>query len=242
MKNQQSPIIFLPHGGGSLPLLGDTNHQEMIKFMHEISPSLAIPASILIISAHWEEEIVTITSGNNPSLIYDYYGFPEESYQLEYPAPGEPVVAKKISDLLRENGIESKLSDQRGFDHGLFVPLKILFPEANIPCVQLSLLNNLDPESHLKIGKALSKLSSENTLIIGSGLSFHNMWSLMSLQNSLDHKNEEFEMWLIDACTNQNYAPNVREQKLIKWTEAPFLRYCQPREEDLLPLHVCAGE
>ena len=143
---------------------------------------------------------------------------------------------------MRENGIESKLSDQRGFDHGLFVPLKILFPEANIPCVQLSLLNNLDPESHLKIGKELSKLSSENTLIIGSGLSFHNMWSLMSLQNSLDHKNEEFQMWLIEACTNQNYAPNVREQKLIKWTEAPFSRYCQPREEDLLPLHVCAGE
>lgn len=241
MKNQHSPILFLPHGGGPLPLLGDTNHQEMIKFMHEIIPSLGIPASILIISAHWEEELVTITSGNNPSLIYDYYGFPEESYQLEYPAPGEPVLAHKISDLLRENGIESKLSDQRGFDHGVFVPLKILFPEANIPCVQLSLLNNLDPESHLKIGKALSKLSSENTLIIGSGLSFHNMQSLMSLQNSLDHKNEEFEMWLIDACTNQNYAPNVREQKLIKWAEAPFARYCQPREEHLLPLHVCAG-
>ena len=96
MKNQQSPILFLPHGGGPLPLLGDTNHQEMIKFMHEISPSLGITASILIISAHWEEEIVTITSGNNPSLIYDYYGFPEESYQLEYPAPGEPVVAKNF--------------------------------------------------------------------------------------------------------------------------------------------------
>ena len=131
---------------------------------------------------------------------------------------------------MRENGIESKLSDQRGFDHGLFVRLRILFPEANIPCVQLSLLNNLDPESHLKIGKALSKLSSENTLIIGSGLSFHNMQSLMSLENSLDHKNEEFEMWLIDACTNQNYDPNVNEQKLIKWTEAPFQGIvCQER-------------
>ena len=122
----------------------------------------------------------------------------------------------KISDLLKENGIKSKLSDKRVFDHGVFVPLKILFSEANIPCVKLSLLNNLDQESHLKIGKALSKLSSENSLIIGSGLSFHNMQSLMSLQNYPDHKNEKFDMWLINACTNRNYTPNVREQKIIK--------------------------
>jgi 4,5-DOPA dioxygenase extradiol len=209
--------------------------------MYKFIPRLGVPESILIISAHWEEGVVTITSRYNPSLIYDYYGFPEESYQLEYPAPGEPVLVNKISDLLRKNGIESKLSDKRGFDHGVFVPLKILFPEENIPCVQLSFLNNLDPESHLKIGKASSKLRTENTLINGSGLSFHNMQSLMSLQNSLDHKNEKFETWLIDACTNQNYAPNVREKKLIKWTEATFARDCQPREEHLLPLHVCAG-
>ncbi len=241
MKNQHSPVLFLPHGGGPLPLLEDENHREMLKFFHEIIPKLGVPAAIIIISAHWEEEIVTITSGENPSLIYDYYGFPDEAYTVEYPAAGDPVLAQKIANLLRENGIESKLSDQRGFDHGVFVPLKILFPQANIPCVQLSLLNNLDPESHLKIGKALSKLRSEKTLIIGSGLSFHNMQSLMSQQNSLDQKNEEFEMWLIDACTNLNYASSVREQKLIKWSEAPFARYCQPREEHLLPLHVCVG-
>ena len=241
MKKQLSPVLFLPHGGGPLPLLGDVNHQEMLKFMQEIIPSLGTPESILIISAHWEEELVTITSGKNPSLIYDYYGFPEESYQLKYPAPGDPVLAHKIANLLQENGIESKLSEQRGFDHGVFVPLKILFPEANIPCVQLSLLNNLDPESHLKIGKALSKLRSENTLIIGSGLSFHNMQSLMAQGNSIDQKNEEFELWLNDTCTNGNYSTSVREQKLIKWSEAPFARYCQPREEHLLPLHFCAG-
>jgi 4,5-DOPA dioxygenase extradiol len=156
----------LTHGGRNLPLLGDTNHQEMIKFMYKSIPRLGVPESILIISAHWEEGVVTITSRYNPSLIYDYYGFPEESYQLEYPAPGEPVLVNKISDLLRKNGFESKLSDKRGFDHGIFVPLKILFPEENIPCVQLSFLNNLDPESHLKIGKALSKLRTENTLTL----------------------------------------------------------------------------
>ena len=241
MKNQLSPVLFLPHGGGPLPLFGDVNHQEMLKFLQEIIPKLGTPESILIISAHWEEEIVTITSGKNPSLIYDYYGFPDEAYEVEYPAAGEPELAQDIANLLRDNGIESKMSDQRGFDHGAFVPLKIMFPEANIPCVQLSLLNNLDPESHLKIGKALSQLRSENTLIIGSGLSFHNMQAFMSQENSLDHKNEEFEMWLNDVCTNQNYTQTVREQKLTKWSEAPFARYCQPREEHLLPLHVCAG-
>ena len=176
-----------------------------------------------------------------PSLIYDYYGFPEETYQIEYPAPGDPVLANKIYKLFQDSGIEAKLDEQRGFDHGMFVPLKIMFPEAEIPCVQLSLINNLDPESHFKLGKALSKLRKENMLIIGSGFTFHNMQALMSQNSGVDFKNEEFEQWLIDTCTNPNYSPSLQEQKLIEWSEAPFASYCQPREEHLLPLHVCAG-
>ena len=123
----------------------------------------------------------------------------------------------------------------------MFVPLKIMFPEAEIPCVQLSLINNLDPESHFKLGKALSKLRKENMLILGSGFTFHNMQALMSQNSGVDFKNEELEQWLIDTCTNPNYSPSLQEQKLIEWSEAPFARYCQPREEHLLPLHVCAG-
>ena len=240
-SNQLCPVLFIPHGGGPLPLLGDESHLALVSFLKEITLSLPLPSSILIISAHWEEDKVTITNGKRPSLIYDYYGFPKEMYQIEYPAPGDPVLANKIYKLFQDSGIEAKLDEQRGFDHGMFVPLKIMFPEAEIPCVQLSLINNLDPESHFKLGKALSKLRKENVLIIGSGFTFHNMQALMSQNSGVDFKNEEFEQWLIDTCTNPNYSPSLQEQKLIEWSEAPFARYCQPREEHLLPLHVCAG-
>ncbi|MBS1254697.1 MAG: 4,5-DOPA dioxygenase extradiol [Deltaproteobacteria bacterium] len=240
-SNQLCPVLFIPHGGGPLPLLGDQNHQTMVSFLKEIAPTLGTPSTILIISAHWEEEIVSITSAKRPSLIYDYYGFPEESYAIEYPAAGDPELAEKIYWLLRDDGIEAKLDDSRGFDHGVFVPLKIMFPEANIPCVQLSLLNSLSAESHLQIGKALSELRHENMLVIGSGFSFHNMKALMSQSKSGDNKNEEFERWLIDTCTNPYLLPTERDTRLIEWTNAPFARYCHPREEHLLPLHVCMG-
>ncbi|MDI1231730.1 MAG: class III extradiol ring-cleavage dioxygenase [Methylobacter sp.] len=150
-----SPVLFIPHGAGPLPLLGDKGHQELIDFLKEIVPSLGTPSAILVISAHWEADKATITSGSHPSLLYDYYGFPVEAYEIEYPALGDPVLAEKIFHLLQQSGIEARLDDQRGFDHGLYVPLKIMFPDATVPCVQLSLINDLEPEAHIKLGKAL---------------------------------------------------------------------------------------
>jgi len=147
MINQENgpsgSVIFISHGGGPLPLLGDEAHQEMVDSLKNLATILAKPSAIIVISAHWEENKPTITSGTNPSLIYDYYGFPKESYEIQYPAPGEPRLAHKMFDLLNKRGIETLLDEQRGFDHGVFVPLKIMFPEADIPCVQLSLVNNL---------------------------------------------------------------------------------------------------
>lgn len=236
-----STVLFIPHGGGPLPLLGDKKHQKMVDFLKRISPTLGNPSTILVISAHWEEDKVTITSGEAPSLIYDYSGFPDEAYDIKYPAPGNPVLARKIFHLLVDNGIEARLDNNRGFDHGLFVPLKIMFPAANIPCVQLSLLTSLDPKAHIQMGKVLSELRNENILIIGSGLSFHNMKAFFQTMSAPDEKNEKFENWLIDTCTNSKITADVREEKLEAWTEAPFARYCHPREEHLLPLHVCYG-
>jgi len=242
MNNKLSNVLFIPHGGGPLPLLGDENHQEMVSFLKEISSGLGRPSAILVISAHWEENIVTITSGISPSLYYDYSGFPDESYGIKYPALGSPVLARKIRNLLQDNRIAARLDNNRGFDHGLFVPLKIMFPDANIPCVQLSLLNNLDPKAHIQIGKALSELRNENVLIVGSGFSFHNMEAFFSQTlGAPDEKNEAFEHWLIDTCTNNVITANEREQKLTAWADAPFARYCHPREEHLLPLLVCYG-
>ena len=234
-------VLFIPHGGGPLPLLGDKRHQELIDFLKDIAPSLGKPSTILVISAHWEEGSATITSGETPALIYDYAGFPDEAYKIKYPALGNPQLAEKIFNLLQNNGVEANLDNNRGFDHGLFIPLKIMFPDASIPCVQLSLLNSLNPEKHICIGKALSELRNENLLIIGSGFSFHNMSAFFQPKDELDEKNEEFEHWLINTCTNNNIPENERQRKLEQWFEAPFARYCHPREEHLLPLHVCYG-
>lgn len=237
-----SPVLFIPHGGGPLPLLGDRHHESMVRFLQEITPEFGKPSSILVISAHWEENTATITSGDSPSLIYDYYGFPDESYEIQYPAPGAPGLADKIHDLLTESNIESTMNDQRGFDHGLFVPLKLMYPLANIPCVQLSLLKSLDPEEHIRIGRALSALRNENILILGSGFSFHNLRAMMTGQSGQnDEKNEAFERWLVETCTDIKMNESERTERLSEWEQAPFARYCHPREEHLLPLHVCYG-
>ena len=148
--------------------------------LKNIKPKINKPSSIIIISAHWEENEVKMTSGEKPSLTYDYYGFPEETYKISYPVPGNPELADKIKNLLNAKHINSKLDTERGFDHGVFIPLKIMYPEASIPCVQISLLNNLDPKKHIEIGKALTSLMNENVLILGSGMSFHNLKIFLS--------------------------------------------------------------
>lgn len=238
----RSPVLYIPHGGGPLPLLGDKGHQELVRFLENIPGDFDTPDAILVISAHWEESKPTITSGQSPSLIYDYYGFPEESYDIQYPAPGSPELAGKIHSLLTENKIDATLDDERGFDHGLFVPLKIMYPSATIPCVQLSLVNNLDADLHITIGKALSPLRDENILILGSGFSFHNLRAMLRpTQEHDDTQNMEFENWLIKTCTDSSLDENGRANNLIHWEQAPFARYCHPREEHLLPLHVCYG-
>lgn len=238
-----APILYIPHGGGPLPLLGDESHQDMVNFLHTIPSKLGNPSAILVISAHWEGEVAIITAGANPPLIYDYYGFPEEAYRITYPLLGESELAKKIYTLLQKHGIKAKLDGTRGFDHGVFVPLKIMYPDASIPCVQLSLLNNLDPAAHIRIGNALAKLRSENILILGSGFSFHNLPAFFSDHNpnESDPQNEAFQDWLIDTCSGKTLTQRDREERLIQWERAPYARYCHPREEHLLPLHVCFG-
>lgn len=241
MKNKHR-VLFLSHGGGPLPLLGDEGHQEMVDCLKEVAAKINKPSAIIVVSAHWEENIATITSGENPPLIYDYYGFPEESYHIKYPCPGEPLLASRIYNVLENAGIASKLDDQRGFDHGLFVPLKIMYPDADIPCVQLSLVNSLNPADHLDIGKALQNLNDENILVIGSGFSFHNMKEFFSPETSESKMmNESFESWLLETVCSPEIDEEESTQRLINWTKAPAARFCHPREEHLLPLHVCYG-
>jgi len=238
----RSRVLFLSHGGGPLPLLGDEGHREMVAVLKSISAKIARPSVMLVISAHWEEEAPTVTHRVKPPLLYDYYGFPEESYKIKYPAPGDPKLAEDAFSLLNEHGFNSVLDEKRGFDHGMFVPLKIMYPEANIPCVQVSLIKGLDSLEHIKLGEALGGLKEEGLLVIGSGFSFHNMRAFFASPSKESQlKNESFEKWLVETCTNRAISESERTQRLEYWESAPFARYCHPREEHLLPLHVCYG-
>jgi aromatic ring-opening dioxygenase catalytic subunit (LigB family) len=213
----------------------------MVDFMTQLPIRLEKPDLILVVSAHWEESAVTLLGAQNPAMFYDYYGFPSQAYEITYPAPGNPEVAHKIAGLLEQNHISARIEPQRGYDHGLFIPLKLMYPQADIPCLQLSLLRGLDPGAHVALGKALRGLTGENILVIGSGFSFHNLrafsWQGMG---EADPANDAFQDWLIEVCTGP-LTQSEREQRLIDWESAPSARYCHPREEHLLPLHVCQG-
>ena len=237
----QAQIVYFSHGGGPLPILGDASHKSMLEFMRQLPSRLRKPDAILVISAHWEENTATLLSAPDPPMFYDYYGFPDKAYEITYPAPGSPELANRIAGLLLKNNISARFDPQRGFDHGLFIPLKLMYPQADIPSLQLSLLRGLDPTAHIALGKAMRELMVENILVIGSGFSFHNM-SAFSWQgiNTQDPANDAFQNWLIEVSTGP-ISQSEREQLLTEWQKAPSARYCHPREEHLLPLHVCLG-
>lgn len=237
-----APVLYIPHGGGPMPLLGEPSHRHLVDFLQRVPASLATPEAIVVISAHWEEPQPTITGGERPELIYDYSGFPPESYRFQYPAPGAPELANRLCALLAAAGLAPQMDTRRGFDHGLFVPLLLMYPQAGIPCIQLSLLGSLDAAAHIALGKALAPLRRERVLIVGSGFSFHNMRAFFtSPHGTPDQGNESFQQWLIATCTESSLSPGEREQRLVAWETAPHARYCHPREEHLLPLHVCYG-
>src|SRR5690606_25858297 len=166
MQTALAPVLFLPHGGGPLPLLGDPGHAGLTRFISnlgtQLQQALSKPAAIVVISAHWEETIPALTANNSTHLLYDYSGFPAESDQLTYPAQGAAQLAANIAEKLTEAGFTPQLDKSRGLDHGVFVPLLMLRPEADIPVLQISLLKGLDPEQHIALGEALAFLRRQN--------------------------------------------------------------------------------
>ncbi len=239
------PVFYIPHGGGPWHVmedgLGDPSGYALLRqylvalgkrYSHNIK-------SILVVSAHWEEPVPTIHFGAHPSMYYDYYGFPADAYHLQWPASGDPELAAKVETLLKKNGFATKRETERGYDHGTFVPLMVAFPEARIPVVQLSLVQGLDPHTHIEMGKALESLRSEGVLIVGSGMSYHNMRGFMSGSPSVAAISKEFDEWLADIVSMQD--PDKRSEALIQWREAPGSRDCHPRSEHLVPLFVAAG-
>lgn len=243
MSESNTRVVCIPHGGGPLPVMGDPSHARMIEFLRGIEGSIGRPSAIVVVSAHWECARPTITSGSAPGLIYDYGGFPDEMYRLRYPAPGSPDLAGRLAALLTAAGFEPELDPSRGFDHGMFIPLLLMYPDASIPVVQLSMLSSLDPAAHIAIGAALAPLADDDVLILGSGFTFHNMNAFGPTHpvTGGDPDNEAFEAWLGDVCTNPDLSEAERTDRLVGWAGAPGARWCHPREEHLLPLHVCYG-
>jgi aromatic ring-opening dioxygenase catalytic subunit (LigB family) len=240
-SSERMPVVFLPHGGGPWPFvdlrIGSKAEQaELATYLRSVSrvPKSA-PKAVLVISAHWEEAVPTVMTSEKPPMLYDYYGFPPESYEITWPAPGEPALARRVRDLLRGAGLESAENSERGFDHGTFVPLKLAYPEANVPTVQLSLIRGLDPQQHLALGRALAPLRDEGVFIVGSGMTFHN---LRAFGPQSSKAAEAFDQWLRESVP----LPRAeRDQRLSDWASAPAARLAHPREEHLLPLMVVAG-
>lgn len=194
------------------------------------------PRALLVISAHWETDGLAVTSSAAPPLLYDYYGFPPHTYELTWPAPGDPALAQEVRALLGDAGFPVRADAQRGLDHGVFVPLKVSFPTAPLPTVQLSLDARLDPATHLAMGRALAPLRDRGVLILGSGMSYHNM---QHLQRALAREaSATFDAWLGETVQRPT---GERDEALVRWAEAPSARVAHPREEHLLPLMVAAG-
>jgi aromatic ring-opening dioxygenase catalytic subunit (LigB family) len=239
------PTLFIPHGGGPCffmdPPAGDPHAWDaMAAYLRGVAASLpAKPCAILAISAHWETPRPTVMTAARPSMLYDYYGFPEHTYRLSYPAPGSPGLASRVRALLAGAGIASDEDASRGYDHGVFVPFLLMFPDADIPVVQLSLRADLDPASHLAIGRALAPLRDEGVLIVGSGMSYHNLRRFWSTDADDVEAARAFDAWLADAAETDD--ADAREAKLVAWANAPGARAAHPRSEHLLPLMVAAG-
>jgi len=193
-----------------------------------------------------QEKVPTVTTSPVPSLIYDYHGFPPESYLLTYPAPGNPALAHRVATLLRGAGLQCHEDATRGLDHGAFIPLLLSHPKADIPVVQLSLMSSLDAEAHVRMGEALAPLREEGVLIYGSGLSFHNMGAFRFSRSNgggVDAKSGAFDAFLHSAVVGDwsKGGWEERKEKLVHWEQAPEARYAHPREEHLLPLMVAFG-
>jgi aromatic ring-opening dioxygenase catalytic subunit (LigB family) len=236
------PVVFIPHGGGPWPFvdmgLPPQDVDTLASYLRDLPKGIPTPKAMLVISAHWEAGEPTVMTSAHPPMLYDYYNFPPESYRITWPAPGSPALAERVRELLSAAGIASASDDDRGFDHGTFIPLKVAFPEARIPTVQLSLRADLDPEAHLAIGRALAPLRDEGILIVGSGMSFHNLRAFFSRDPRVAAVADAFDAWLTAAVTAD---PTTRDRELAAWSAAPGARAAHPREEHLLPLMVIAG-
>ncbi|TZG26353.1 DODA-type extradiol aromatic ring-opening family dioxygenase [Sphingomonas montanisoli] len=234
----RQPTFYIPHGGGPCFFMDDPKGvwTGMEAFLRDLPATLADkPRAILIVSGHWETRGFRFTGNARPPLIFDYYNFPPHTYQLTYPAPGDPDLAARAAGLLSAAGFDAAVDPERGLDHGVFVPLKVAFPDADVPVVEMSLDKDLDPALVFDSGAALAPLRDEGVLIVGAGMSFHDLRLYGRAQ--ANDPSKQFDDWLVEAAAD----PAERRARLIEWSRAPAARIAHPREEHLLPMMVAAG-
>jgi len=234
------PVYFISHGGGPWPYMPEaaSANAALAAALQDIPRQLGRrPKAMLMVSAHWETDgVFTVMANPSPSMLYDYYGFPEHTYHIRYPAPGSVGLAQQVADCLKTAHLPVALDDERGFDHGAFVPAFVMYPDADIPMVQLSIQAGYEPQAHLALGRALAPLRDDDILILGSGLSYHNL-RRMGQAGALP--SAQFDAWLqqvvVDGPVDQ------RAGQLQKWAAAPSARLAHPREDHLIPLMVAVG-
>jgi len=240
MTHTRLPTYFLSHGGGPWPYmkaqLGAT-YDKLEASLQDIPRQLGErPKAVLMVSGHWETPGFTVMATPNPPMIYDYGGFPEHTYRVQYPAPGSPALAARVRELLDAAGLPSTSDERQGYDHGTFVPMSVMYPQADVPLIQLSIRRDYDPAIHLAAGRALAPLRDEGVLVIGSGLTYHNM---RNMGPSGKQASAAFDRWLDDTLVHAD--SRDRTERLLHWTQAPSARAAHPREDHLLPLMVAVG-
>ena len=239
MSETRLPTYFISHGGGPWPYVAEMRARLQVLEASLVDIPRQIPArprAILMVSGHWEAGQFRVMGNAHPPMVYDYYGFPAHTYSIRYQAPGAPDVARRVQQLGQAAGIPIQFDEQQGFDHGTFAPLAVMYPDADVPVLQLSLKAGYDPAAHLAIGRALAPLRDEGVLIIGSGLSYHNL-RLMGPAATLP--SAQFDHWLQQAVVAS--APAQRVAQLLQWDKAPAARICHPAEDHLIPLMVAVG-
>ncbi len=234
------PTYFISHGGGPWPWIKDQMpgvYDRLEASLQNIPRELGVtPKAVLAISGHWETRDFMVQSNAHPPMVYDYGGFPAFTYQIQYPAPGSPELARRVQEMLSITGLAAGLDGERGYDHGVFAPFFVIYPDANVPIVQLSIRSSYDPSVHLAAGRALAPLRDEGILIVGSGLSYHN---LREFGPRGAVASSEFDAWLTQTLCETSPAQRTRD--LIGWEKAPAARLAHPHEDHLIPLMVAVG-
>ncbi len=236
MSHSLMPTLFVSHGSPMIML----EQSPARDFLSSLAQSLPRPRAILIASAHFDSREPALSADVQPQMIYDFGGFPRPLYEITYPAPGAPALAQEAVDLLKAAGLPAHLKTNRGFDHGTWTPLKLMYPQADIPIVQLSIQSHSDPAHHIAMGKALRGLRAKDILIMGSGTLTHNLYAFMQVRNAPDTPTpvwvSDFGNWVQKVAESGDTSSMARYRQL-----APYFKENHPTDDHFLPFPFVMG-